>query len=397
MSDRDTYTEVSSESWFDRVRESIKGVAAGLFLLVVAFPLLYWNEGRAVKTARGLQEGASAVVSVKPDAVDPANDHRLIHTTGLASSGETLRDELFGVEAAGLKLVREVQMYQWKETKRTQRRKEGSREVKTTTYEYEKVWAPELQPSKSFKRALGHENPEEMPYESKTFVASKVTVGAFELPPSLVDKIGGAKELAVTQQMALRMRPSLAARARLTDDGYYIGLRPSLPEVGDLHVRYKIVGASTVSFVAQQSGTTLRPFPTSTGGTIELLQTGTLDAATMFKTAQAQNATLTWILRGIGLALIFFGLLLVFNPLAAFADLLPFLGDLLRFGLAAFAGAAMLVLGGLTIAIAWVGHRPLVGIPLLAGSVALLVALKLLGRSRKSQPAPEQRPALSNT
>jgi hypothetical protein len=393
MSDREIYTEETSESWFDRVRESIKGVAAGLVLAVIALPLLFWNEGRAVKTARGLEEGSGAVVSVKADKLDPANDKKLIHTTGKASTDETLSDELFGVTAPGIKLIREVQIYQWQEKKRTQRKKRGGKEVKVTTYTYEKVWSEELVDSKRFNRPEQHENPARMPYESRTVRAEKVTVGALELPPSLVAKIGGAKELPITREMALKMSPRIAARARLVDGGYYLGRRPSEPVVGDMRVRFKVVPAATVSLVAQQTGKTLAPYKTEAGGPIELLQMGTVDAQSMFKSALESNATLTWILRGVGLFLLFFGLLLIFNPLVALADVIPFVGDMLRFGIAAFAAATTLVLGGLTIAISWVGHRPLLGIPLLVGSVGLLVLLKLVGHSRKGQ---QRRPVLSS-
>jgi hypothetical protein len=394
MSDNDSFSEVTTESWFDRIRESIKGVATGLLLAVVAFPLLFWNEGRAVKTARGREEGAGAVVSVKPDAVDPKNDRKLIHTTGLATTDETLRDDPFGVSAPGIKLIREVEMYQWREKKQTRRKKEGGKQVKVTTYDYEKVWSAAPIDSGEFKRPLGHENPKRLPYESRTFRAKSVTLGAIALPPALVDKIGGAEALPVTERMALQMKPHLAEHARLVAGGYYFGRRPSEPAIGDTRVRFKVVPPATVSVVAQQVGGTLAPYATQTGSTIQLLQMGTLDAKAMFTSALASNATLTWILRGVGLVLLFLGLLLIFNPLAVLADVIPFVGDLLRFGIAAFAGVATVVLGGLTIAIAWVGHRPLVGIPLLVGSLALLVGLKLLGHGRKGQG---RRAALSNT
>ena len=60
----DTFRTVSSESWFSRLAGSIKSVLVGIVLFLVAFPLLIWNEGRAVQTAKSLREGASHVVSV---------------------------------------------------------------------------------------------------------------------------------------------------------------------------------------------------------------------------------------------------------------------------------------------------------------------------------------------
>ncbi|HWN43032.1 MAG TPA: hypothetical protein VNW71_12480 [Thermoanaerobaculia bacterium] len=76
MSDR--FTVTTSKSWFSRLAESIKSVLVGLVLFVVSFPILFWNEGRSVKTARSLEEGSGAVVSVSSDLVAPGNEGKLL-------------------------------------------------------------------------------------------------------------------------------------------------------------------------------------------------------------------------------------------------------------------------------------------------------------------------------
>ena len=67
-------TEVSQVSWFSRLGGAFKGILFGIILFLLAIPLLFWNEGRAVKRARALTKGAAAVVSVQPDAVQPENE-----------------------------------------------------------------------------------------------------------------------------------------------------------------------------------------------------------------------------------------------------------------------------------------------------------------------------------
>ena len=62
-----------STGWLSRIVESIKGVLVGLVLIIVSIIVLFWNEGRAVRTARSLEEGAKVVVSVKPDAITGAS------------------------------------------------------------------------------------------------------------------------------------------------------------------------------------------------------------------------------------------------------------------------------------------------------------------------------------
>lgn len=53
----DSFSEVTSENWFSRIADSIKGILFSIILFIVAFPLLWWNEGNSVKTYRSLKEG----------------------------------------------------------------------------------------------------------------------------------------------------------------------------------------------------------------------------------------------------------------------------------------------------------------------------------------------------
>ena len=48
----DTYTETETISYGSRISGSFKGMLPGILMFLGAFPLLFWNEGRAVKTAR---------------------------------------------------------------------------------------------------------------------------------------------------------------------------------------------------------------------------------------------------------------------------------------------------------------------------------------------------------
>ena len=57
----DTYTETETISYGSRISSSFKGMLPGILMFLGAFPLLFWNEGRAVKTAR-----ASATSTARP-------------------------------------------------------------------------------------------------------------------------------------------------------------------------------------------------------------------------------------------------------------------------------------------------------------------------------------------
>src|SRR5260370_23075900 len=107
----------------------------------------------------------------------------------------------------------------------------------------------------------------------------------------------------------------------------------------------------------------------------------------MFKTAQDENAILTWVVRGVGFFVMFIGLFLVFRPIAVFADVLPLFGTMLGagIGLFAFLGAAVLTI--LTIAVAWVFVRPVLGIILLILAGAGIFWLGVVGRAGKAAGA----------
>ena len=44
----ESFTDVSHTSWGGRIKTSFKGLLFGLILFLGAFPLLFWNEGRAI-------------------------------------------------------------------------------------------------------------------------------------------------------------------------------------------------------------------------------------------------------------------------------------------------------------------------------------------------------------
>ena len=163
----DGFTEVTSTGWLQRLGQSFIGVLIGIVIFIISFPLLFSNEGRAVRTAQALAEGEKKVVSVSADKVDPANQDRLVHVSGLATTEQELRDPAFGVAQKAIRLQRTVEMYQWVEKKEESRRKKfGGREETVTNYTYSKEWSRELVKSQNFRQAADHQNPTEMPFRS---------------------------------------------------------------------------------------------------------------------------------------------------------------------------------------------------------------------------------------
>ncbi len=390
-------TEVTRKNWFQRILESIKGILFGGVLVLLAFPVLFWNEGRAVQTARSLSEGAAAVVSVDPDQVSGAHEGALVHLSGEATAHETLSDPTFGISERAIKLRREVEMYQWEERRRTEtRRTAGGAEEQVTTYTYDRVWSGRPISSRDF-REPGHDNPPSMPYEGRTETAQSVTVGAFTLSPGLVGKIDAWERLPVTGETLGQAAPDLQGRLKPVDSTYYLGDKPSDPQIGDLRVSFSVVRPTVVTAVAQQEGGRLQPYPTlQRGQTIELLEVGRHSADEVFAAAEARNTSLTWILRGVGFGMMLFGLALVGRPISIVADFIPFIGAFFRVGVLFFAGLFASGASLVTIAVAWIVYRPLLGILLLSAGLlafgALIAGAVTLGRKRKAPAEAEPDP-----
>jgi hypothetical protein len=66
-SSNDEVVETTETSWLGRLGQAFAGIIIGLILVIVAGWVLFWNEGRAVTTARSLTEGAGLVQPVAAD------------------------------------------------------------------------------------------------------------------------------------------------------------------------------------------------------------------------------------------------------------------------------------------------------------------------------------------
>ncbi len=398
----DSFTETSVISWGSRLKDSIKSVLVGFLLFVISFPLLFWNEGRAVKRAKTLETGAAAVVSVSSDKVDPANEGKLVHMTGEATTSDVLQDPIFGVSQTAIRLERVVEMYQWDEDQSTKTvNKTGGKQVKETTYSYKTVWSESLIDSSSFhvqEARSSKRNPGSMPYQSSEWEARNATIGAFRLTPGQISGIGNSSQLRMDETSLAALSPEVKGKVGISDGMLYmpVGVAaggtagtvsvPASPSVGDVRVTFNVVLPATISIVYRQIGDTFEPFKTETGD-LALLKMGTMSADSMFQAAQQENAILTWILRVVGFVFMAAGIGMFFKPLVTVADVLPILGDLLGAGVFIFAAVLAFGLSVITIAIAWLFYRPILGVILIVVAVGAVVGMKFALGKKKTEPA----------
>ncbi len=371
---RDSFREVTNTGWLSRVGNSFGGMAVGAAMAMVSVPLLWWNEGNAVRTSKGLAEGERAAVSAKADAVDPSLAGKLVHVTGHAAGKDVLMDESFGLALKGyLKLRRVVELYQWaEESKTTRSEKFGGGEETVTDYSYTKKWDDEIHRSENFKHRTGHENPEPL-FKGKVFISRDATMGAYKLPEFLLESWSDLKPLPLPAAEVLPA--SIKERAKVTDEWLVISAKPDTLTVGDARVMFEGIAPGSASVLAAQVGDTLEPFYTSQGTRIARIASGVKSKEAMFAEARSEAKFFRWLLRGLGFMAMFLGIAGIMSPLKALAKVIPFLGSVV--GAASGVVAFLLALCGssIVIALAWVMYRPLIALPLLLVAIGSLVML----------------------
>jgi hypothetical protein len=355
-------------------------IPLGLFLFFAAFPLLFWNEGRAVRTARALSEGSRNVVSLEVLSAESKNDTLLVHVSGEASS-EALRDPLLGIESSAFRLRRKVEMFQWTQV--------TAHDEGTESWYYEANWSEELVDSRDFP--VRYQNPETLPYTSETFVAEQIEIGDFQLSVDLTNKLN------TFEPLNLQLTPETLAKVfnrdevRIESNHIYLPYgsgTEAKPAIGDIRFTLEHIPLGVVSIVAQQNGNTLEPYTAHSGGTVAMIRPGRVSAQEMFDSAIKQNNAMTTFLRVFGFGLMAGGFRLLFSPLTAIAGVIPLLGGLLRFGATTVAGVLAFVLSLVTASLAWFTYRPLIAIPLLVAAVASFYLARQAGKSRPAKNVP---------
>ena len=413
---------VENPSWVQRLGSSFKGVLIGFALFIAGFPILFLNEGRAVDTAKRLKEGAGAVVDVPADKIDAENEGKLVHVSGKADTQEVLSDDVFGVSATALRLLRTVEVYQTVEHSETTREKRGDKTVEKTTYTYSNEWCTKPVDSSQYHEAAKRtaNPPAAMPYGDVDKIAQNVTLGAFTLSEAHVKRMGEKKPFAfpadfkapasvpgAQYQNGIIYVPYNAAAAAVAPAATNVAAAATnvatavanaaasaivgghsvamAPVPGDVRVTFKVVLPHDVTVVERQDGNTLSPWPASDGETLSFVRDGRVPAAKIFADAQSMNSKITWLLRLVGLLVMYFGLKRVLGPIDSLVDVIPILNGIVAMGTSLAAGLVAGACALLTIGVAWVFYRPWLGIPLIAVGVGLIVLVFM--KKKKSAAA----------
>ncbi|WP_346913083.1 TMEM43 family protein [uncultured Roseibium sp.] len=383
------FTETTSRSWFSRITGAFGGIVTGFLLVIVACGALFWNEGRAVKLERTLTEGAGAVVSVDAARPDSANDGRLVHISGPVRVGAPPADPLFSGLALPIntiRLVRHVEMYQWKEeSKRETRNKIGGGTQKVTTYSYSRDWSSGPIDSSNFRKPEEHENPD-LAVSQNSATSKSAAVGAFQFPGRILAGVGTAETLPANEIPLAGLEQFLgdSFKVQTSAGKIYVGANPAAPAIGDLKITLTASVVDEASVVGMQQDDRLIPYNASNGNEIFLTAAGNKTAADMFETVKSANVTKTWIIRGVGTLAILIGFRLMFSIVGVLGDVIPAIGDVFRFATGLASLALTFVLAPLVMSIAWIVYRPVLGLTILLAGLLISAAFLYIGKSRVS-------------
>ena len=175
------------------------------------------------------------------------------------------------------------------------------------------------------------------------------------LPPVTKATVDSAERKA---DAIARRKPQSFTRA---SDTYLFKGSGSLgdPQVGDARVSFIALSpGGTVTLFGQLDGGQVVPYVLPKDeGKLFRAELGTRDQA--IAQMRAEHKAIGWVLRVVGFAMMWFGLMLFFGPINALLDIVPFLGSAGRFliGIAMFPVA--LVLSTVTIILSIIAHSPI--------------------------------------
>ena len=119
------------------------------------------------------------------------------------------------------------------------------------------------------------------------------------------------------------------------------------------------------------------PYVAENGRNVFLIEEGLKPASAMFETAQDANRFQTWVLRVVLIVVMFLGFKALLSIIDVVASVIPFLGWLTSSVTSLVSLALTFVVGGGSIAIAWISVRPMLSAAIFGVVLAAAVASSL--------------------
>lgn len=407
------YQTTTKTSYGTKAGRAFKNTFTGILLIIVGTIAIFWNENRAVKTYKAINNSEKNCVEM-PDIskVNPEFNGKIVHCSGTALTDDILTDAIFGVSINGFHLEREVSYFQNVEKEhREEKEKIGGSTETITTYTYESKWVSSPVASAEFKDpAYKNSNFVNVNVEAKEWEAENVSFGAFKLPEFIISQIDSPQDAVINMTDTLvgewnrKIRQTIGNNepavqndtsgrlgqfstinyVHIQGNSVYFGKNPDFPSIGDVKVNLTYTpNNQLISIIAKVNNNTFEHYIAKNKRSFAAVQMGDVSAEAMFESARQENKIMTWMIRVILILLIIAGFKAATGLLPALLKVLPFLGKGVENILGFVSAIIGVIWSFIWIGIAWIAVRPVISITLLAAIIVLVVFLRK--RSKKKQ------------
>jgi len=359
----DSFVETESSGFLGNMGKAIMAVPIGILLFFLSFVVFWKTEGRT--------DWSKIAATSKVVAADSAsgNEGEFVSVTGALTSSEKLGDPDFIAPGDFLTIDRRTQMFAWVEHRKSEKKKKvGGKTETVTTYNYEMEWTSNPKMASDFKYPDGHNNPTPS-IDSAEFSVNTASVGAWgfnvadaqipsgdDLPLdglTLVNK--GLKGAKSGNELIIGKSVTLAAGSEKEAAGE--GAAPTIgtPQLGDMKVSFRALkGGGTVTMFGKAEGGKLARYMVNDEDTYLRAVEGNRDEALVH--LKNEFKAMGWIGRIVGFLMMWIGMTMVFTPLHAFLDVIPFMGSVSRNLLGCVLFPIALVLSAISILISMIFH-----------------------------------------
>ena len=241
----------------------------------------------------------------------------------------------------------------------------------------------------------------------ESWMAEKVTFGAFQLNEQQIRSISGYEPLALSlDSLTLdswnkEMRQVLSRQdgsntdslqlVHVNNNQLYYGISPNSPAVGDVRITWTKVLPAKVTIIAKQKDNTFTTFKAKNGKTFSTLVMGTRDASEIYEGEHEANHMIMWILRFVGVLMVIIGLKGIFGILETLLKVVPFVANIIGWGVGLVCTVVGVVWSLIIIGLAWLFYRPIIGICILAIAAFIIWVFAFKGKEKLKQMATKNR------
>lgn len=243
----------------------VKWLVAAPLCLMMAYLGLVFNEQDSSSKRHALHQVAQETTELQDiTTLNPELNGKPVYVHGSPQTSRFLTDPAFGIRVPTVKLCRNVEFYQWTETRHTSKHKdEDGKEYTSYFYTHSKDWVSHPVNSALFKEGKQHYvNTRAYSKKSVSGVADDAHLGAFPLAKSWLEDIPCSAHVdPATVKLPEEIQPRSVAHGKYI----YVGTAPPTPRqprVGDVRIWWSYVPQdAAMGIIARQDGTNLVPIP----------------------------------------------------------------------------------------------------------------------------------------